>query len=41
MKEGEQMEKEIRLLSSNLELREVGEEKEINLQGYALTIDNV
>lgn len=35
------MEKEIRLLSSNLELREVGEEKEIHLQGYALIFDTV
>lgn len=35
------MEKEIRLLNSNLELREVGEEKEIHLQGYALTFDSV
>ncbi|MDU1566420.1 MAG: HK97 family phage prohead protease [Clostridium sp.] len=35
------MEKEIRLLASNLELREVGEEKEIHLQGYALTFDSV
>lgn len=35
------MEKEIRLLNSNLELREVGEDKEIHLQGYALTFDSV
>lgn len=35
------MEKEIRLLNSNLELREVGEEKEVHLQGYALTFDSV
>lgn len=35
------MEKEIRLLNSNLELREVGEEKEIHLQGYALTFDTI
>ena len=35
------MEKEVRLLSSNLELREVGEEKQIHLQGYALTFDTV
>lgn len=35
------MEKEIRLLNSNLELREIGEEKEIHLQGYALTFDTI
>ena len=35
------MEKEVRLLSSNLELREVGEDKEIHLQGYALTFDTI
>ena len=35
------MEKEVRLLSSNLELREVGDDKEIHLQGYALTFDTI
>ncbi|MDB1931679.1 HK97 family phage prohead protease [Clostridium tertium] len=35
------MEKEIRLLASNLELREVGEEKEIHMQGYALNFDTI
>lgn len=35
------MKKEVRLLSSNLELREVGEDKEIHLQGYALTFDTI
>lgn len=35
------MEKEIRFLSSNFELREVGEDKQIHLQGYALTFDTV
>lgn len=35
------MEKEVRLLSSDLELREIGEDKEIHLQGYALTFDTI
>lgn len=35
------MEKEIRLLSSNLELREVGEDNEVHIQGYALTFDTI
>lgn len=35
------MDKEIRLLSSNLEVREVGENKDIHVQGYALTFDTV
>lgn len=35
------MDKEIRLLANNLELREVGDEKEVHLQGYALTFDTI
>lgn len=35
------MEKEVRLLSSDLELREIGEDKEIHLQGYALSFDTI
>lgn len=35
------MDREIRLLANNLELREVGDEKEVHLQGYALTFDTI
>lgn len=36
------MEKEVRFLTeSNLEVRELGEEKEIHLQGYAITFDSL
>lgn len=34
-------EKEIRILSNNFELREIGEEKELHIQGYALTFDTI
>lgn len=34
-------EKEVRILSNNFELREVGEEKELHMQGYALTFDTI
>lgn len=35
------MEKEIRLLSSDIEVREVGEDKTTHIQGYALTFDTL